>query len=183
MQVSVDELESLKVSASVDGGAEADGAAALPDLVAAGDGDGGVVVNPLSMEQVALQLPDFANVKSMLQKLVDEAGHILQLSPKYHAELAGAGIEYDFGRCKWWFRNHRSESHEGLVVTSRKSMAVDVVNLPLTRKFARKAREYMRVYRKGHTGYNTVQTTVKEYKSHRSALDQSYKFIREPTTD
>ena len=57
--------------------------------------------NPLSMEDVARRLPDFKNIRSMLQVLVEDRGHILQLSPKYHAELAGQGVAYCFGRCKW----------------------------------------------------------------------------------
>ena len=58
------------------------------------------------MADVAGRCPDFANVRSMLEVMVeDEGGYLLMLSPKYHAEFAGQGIEYDFGRCKWWYRN------------------------------------------------------------------------------
>ena len=65
-----------------------------------GDGDGddegeeeeAPPFDPLSMERVAMRCSDFKAVKSMLQTLIEEAGHKLQLSPKYHAKLAGQGI-------------------------------------------------------------------------------------------
>jgi hypothetical protein len=53
-----------------------------------------VEFDPLSIKDVAKQLPDFKKVRSMLQCLVQDRGHLLALSPKYHAELAGQGVEY-----------------------------------------------------------------------------------------
>ena len=38
-------------------------------------------------------LPDFKNERPALKHLVDSRGHILLLSPKFHPELAGVGIE------------------------------------------------------------------------------------------
>ena len=52
------------------------------------------VFNPLSMEDVFMEMADAKKVRSMLQILVEGRGHILELSPKFHAELAGQGIEY-----------------------------------------------------------------------------------------
>jgi hypothetical protein len=129
-----------------------------------------------SMEAATLQCRDFREVRSMLEVVVEEAGHLLMLSPKYHAELAGQGIEYDFGRCKWWFRNHNSHSTAGLREKSMQSMKLDVVSLRLTRKYARRGRDYQRAYLWGHGGLE-VETAVKKYKCHRAAIDQSYKFI------
>jgi len=142
------------------------------------DEGGGKVKDKLSMEAVAMSLPDFKNVKSMLQTLVERRGHLLQLSPKYHAELAGQGIEYDFGRTKWWFRNHNSHSTAGLREKSKQSFGPDVVTIAHTRKFARRARDYQRAYRVGHTGLE-VEVGIKKYKCHRAAIDTDFTFCRE----
>ena len=125
---------------------------------------------------VALKCADFASVKSMLETLVVRAGHLLQLSPKYHAELAGKGIEYDFGKCKWWFRKFGSPSTKGLRVRSLQSMGRDVVTLRLARRNARRARDYMRAYAWGHKGLE-VELAVTKYKCHRAAIDQDFKFV------
>ena len=138
--------------------------------------------DPLSMEQVAMRCSDFKAVKSMLQTLIEEAGHKLQLSPKYHAELAGQGIEYDFGRCKWWFRKHKSGSTKGLRVKSKQSFHRNVVTIRLTRRNARRARDYMRAYSWGHKGLE-VEAAVKNYKCHRAAIDQDFKFSTGEASD
>ena len=138
-----------------------------------------VPFNPLSMEDVANRCSDFSSVRSMLEVAVEDGGkleHLLMLSPKYHAELAGQGIEYDFGRCKWWFRNHNSHSTAGLKVKSLESMSKENVTIGLTRKYARRARDYMRAYRWGAKGLE-VEVQKKVYKCHRSSYDQFRKFI------
>ena len=132
------------------------------------------VFNPSSMEDVAMRMPDFT-VKSMLEVLVLRGGHILELSPKFHAELAGQGVEYDFGRCKWWFRKYNSHSTAGLREKSLMSFGADVVTLAHTRKFARRARDYERAYRRGHKGLS-VEDAVKQRKSHRSVFDSDRAF-------
>ena len=110
------------------------------------------------------RLPEFQiPVKSLLQELLEANGHLLLLSPKYHAELAGVGIEYCFGRVKWWFRNKNTMSTESLKSKSLQSFGSDVVTVYHVRKFARSARDYMRAYSWGHTGLE-VETAVKKYK-------------------
>ena len=44
------------------------------------------------------------------------------------------------------------------------------------RKFARRARDYVRAYSGDHNG---LETAVKKYKTHRSALDTDFKFVSE----
>ena len=138
-----------------------------------------VKIHPNSMEGVMARLPEFQiPVKSLLQELLEANGHLLLLSPKYHAELAGVGIEYCFGRVKWWFRNKNTMSTESLKSKSLQSFGSDVVTVYHVRKFARRARDYMRAYSWGHTGLE-VETAVKKYKTHRSALDTDFKFVSE----
>ncbi len=65
------------------------------------------------MEGVLSRLSGFLPViKSVLQSVIEARGHILMLSPKYHAALAGCGIEYCFSRTKWWYRNNNSKPAE-----------------------------------------------------------------------
>ena len=57
-----------------------------------------------NMEQVLGGLPDFKNERTALQHTVEKRGHILVLSPKFHPEVAGVGIEYSWGMSKLKFR-------------------------------------------------------------------------------
>ena len=60
----------------------------------------------------------------------------------------------------------------------------DVVSVDHVQKFARKNRDYHRVYRAGVVGLE-AEEAVKKCKSHRCALDTDYNFITEelrPTT-
>jgi hypothetical protein len=99
------------------------------------------------------------------------------LSLKYHAELAGCGIEYCFGRTKWWHRNNNSKYAESRCAHSLRSIRPEVLTIYHVRKFARRARDYMRAYRWGARGLD-VETTIKKYKTHRSMLDVEFKFVR-----
>ena len=90
--------------------------------------------------------------------------------------ITGQGIEYDFGRCKWWFRKHNRHSTVSLRETSAAAFGKDVVSLWRTRRFARKCRDYMRAYRAGAKGLDT-DSSVKNLKSHRCSLDTHTEFI------
>ena len=54
--------------------------------------------NSSSLKDIMGRLPMFLNTKLMLEEELERNGHILLLSEKYHAECAGQGIEYCFGR-------------------------------------------------------------------------------------
>ncbi len=55
------------------------------------------------------------------------------------------------------------------------SFGADVVTLAHTRKFARRARDYERAYRRGHKGL-LVEDVVKVSKTYRSAFDSDREF-------
>ena len=136
------------------------------------------VFDPTSLNSVLGRLPMFLSTKSVLEEIVSEAGHILLLSSKYHAECAGQGIEYCFGRTKWWFKKHNRCSTEHLRKGSKDAFSSKVVTIDHVRKFARKNRDYQRVYRAGATGLAT-DSTVKKCKTHRNMTDCTYTFITE----
>ena len=49
---------------------------------------------------VLRQRADFKAEKTDLEKLFISRGHILVITPKCHPELAGQGIEYDWGKVR-----------------------------------------------------------------------------------
>ena len=66
--------------------------------------------NPLDMRQVFSRTPSVQNVKSLVEQVItldeegkEPSGHMLLMSAKFHCECAGVGIEYCFGRVKWWY--------------------------------------------------------------------------------
>ena len=74
--------------------------------------------NPdMNIDQVLGGLPDFKNELSALEHTVAKRGHILVLSPKFHPELAGVGIEYSWGMSKLKFRREiNDQEHRGIHV-------------------------------------------------------------------
>jgi hypothetical protein len=133
-------------------------------------------VDKYSMEEVLGAFSDFEYVKSMIERVLNARGHEVLLSSKFHAEIAGVGIEYDFGRAKWWYRKHNRLSTASLRKLSADAFSIDVISLLHTRKFARKARDYMRAYRAGASGLET-DSTVLVLKTHRCALDTHHAFV------
>ena len=127
-------------------------------------------INKSSLNDVLGRLPLFLSAKSVLVEMAEEAGHILLLSSKYHAEAAGQGVEYCFGRATWWFKKHNRESTEALKELLASAFLHDVVSVDHVQKFAPKNRNYHRVYRSGVVGLK-AEEAVKKCKSHRCALD------------
>ena len=144
------------------------------------DDGGGGEIDRTSLNAVLGSLPMFLNVKSKLEELVEKAGHILLFSSKYHAECAGQGIEYCFGRAKWWFRKYNRRSTTGLREDSKRAFESSVLTISHVRKYARKNRDYHRVYRAGVVG-GAADGAVKTCKTHRSALDSHYAFVQQPS--
>ena len=131
---------------------------------------------------VGMYVRTFKNVKSLIERALEARGHLVLMSSKFHAECAGVGIEYDFGRSKWWYRKHNRHSTSSLRELSALSFGRDVVSLSHSRKFARKARDYMRAYRAGAVGLE-ADSSVSILKTHRCALDTHTAFIIEDDVD
>ena len=92
---------------------------------------------------------DFAEEMTALQHVGSELGVSVIITPKFHAELAGEGIEYSWGVTKGVYhrkplQSKRSkESFKGLVqqCTSR-----DILTTKTVRKLSRRARAYICAY-------------------------------------
>jgi hypothetical protein len=48
-------------------------------------------------------MEDFLGEASIIDKIFLDAGHLVIASPRYHPDLAGAGIEYAWGKASWTF--------------------------------------------------------------------------------
>ena len=150
-------------------------------------------LNPLDMREVWSQTPTAKNIKSLIELLITDhdlppasrRGHGLLMSAKFHCECAGVGIEYCFGRVKWWYNKFHRHTSDGLREDSEASFLPNVVTIHHMRKFARKSRDYMRVYRATKDwpdiGDIMVRTEncIKELKTHRCAMDTDLVFVSE----
>ena len=80
--------------------------------------------------------------------LLAELGIEMIQTPKCHPELAGRGIEYDWGRAKYHFRRAYGTTHttENALVRVRAALTPEAIPLSLSRKFTRRANDYKRTY-------------------------------------
>jgi len=112
-------------------------------------------------------------------------GHLFQKSPKGHPELAGGGVEYCWGKSKIHFRRSKKDRKgKNLEALIRESVSASNLKLSTVRKFARKAADMRRIYKKYKNNekmnladYEVVERLYKICKAHRSALDQFTSFI------
>jgi len=151
-------------------------------------------LNPLDMREVWSQTPTAKNIKSLIERLITDhdlppasrRGHGLLMSAKFHCECAGVGIEYCFGRVKWWYNKFHRHSNDGLREDSEAFFLAAVVSIHHMRKFARKSRDYMRVYRAtkdwpddGGDIMVRTENCIKALKTHRCAMDTDLVFVSE----
>ena len=120
-------------------------------------------------------------------------------TPKFHAELAGEGIEYSWGFLKGKYRRLPLEDKKGkskFLESVRKCIEQTQDNIPLIRSFARRARDYMLTFfilsnkceiDENDGGlmdsagtkitYDKIEKLKKQVKTHRSAVDFDSQFI------
>jgi hypothetical protein len=156
-----------------------------------------------SLRWILANCRDFKEEKTKLDCLVEQLGGMVRMTPKVHPEIAGVGIEYDWGYAKL---KYRKEINDGLAqhleANVRRALCPEeTLTLKRTRKFARKAREYKLTYfflirmtelqeaqgdtTEGNTSAETerlaketIESITKAFKAHRCALDSDYAFIR-----
>ena len=134
----------------------------------------------LSMDHVLGSCSDFVNETTALQAMIEARGHILAMSPKGHCELAGDGIEYDWGRSKQNFRRGNTGDAASFHELILWSIARENLTLSTSRKFSRVARAYRRAYWEGvDNDHTSIERMTKTYKTHRNAFDFAKKLIQE----
>eukprot|EP00590_Aulacoseira_subarctica_P008587 CAMPEP_0172421816 /NCGR_PEP_ID=MMETSP1064-20121228/8040_1 /TAXON_ID=202472 /ORGANISM="Aulacoseira subarctica , Strain CCAP 1002/5" /LENGTH=296 /DNA_ID=CAMNT_0013162393 /DNA_START=79 /DNA_END=966 /DNA_ORIENTATION=- len=108
----------------------------------------------LSLRDILASCEDFENEQSQLEWVITELGGCCQMSPKYHPEIAGEGIEYLWGyikklyRTDWSIREARYQKEADFL-----RLIGDIMNgndgritVKVVRKSARRARDYQIAY-------------------------------------
>jgi hypothetical protein len=134
---------------------------------------------------------DFAKAMTALQHVGSELGVSVIITPKFHAELAGEGIEHSWGVTKGVYQRKQlnskrsKESFKGLVqeCTSR-----EILTTKTMCKLSRRARAYIcayySLYESKSRGDDTptltlplIERLVKAFKTHWAAIDFDAGFV------
>ena len=115
----------------------------------------GVKNTALSLRDILASCEDFQNEKSQLEFVIEELGGSCQMSPKYHPEIAGEGIEYLWGyvkklyRVNWSIREAKDQKEADFLrlIDGIMDGSDGKINATVVRKSARRARDYMLAYR------------------------------------
>jgi hypothetical protein len=141
-----------------------------------------------SLKHLIQQLPDFENEKSLLHYHGEKLGCIVFNSPKCTPEVAGEGVEYDWGVSKLWYRTQdialkkKRSAFRQLVL---RAISKEVLSLRMTRDNTKRAREHMMSYYKleksGGPGAKVlpsdVQKMMKTRKTHSCVVDMEKGFF------
>ena len=135
---------------------------------------------------------DFAEEMTALQHVGSELGVSVIITPKFHAELAGEGIEYSWGISKGVYRRkplHSKKSKESFKMLVRECTSREILTTKTVRKLSRRARAYICAYYalyeskcKGDDIPATltlplIERLMKAFKTHRAAIDFDAGFV------
>ncbi|KIO01803.1 hypothetical protein M404DRAFT_149155 [Pisolithus tinctorius Marx 270] len=101
------------------------------------------------MARLLSQQDDFCNQTSMLEKLIEDAGHICLFLPKFHCELNP--IEMYWGWSKYRYRQATKPNF-----AAAKEAATDILNscpVEVIRRFINRSHRFLSAYRLGLTGH------------------------------
>ena len=112
------------------------------------DADGRVDFS-LSYVHLMKNCEDFKTEKMSLQDLASKIGVEVRSSPKYHAELAGEGIEYVWALTKNWFKRQplsQRKTRGQFTALAEKALSTAMVTAKACRASSRRARSYILAY-------------------------------------
>jgi hypothetical protein len=102
-----------------------------------------------SLKMMMERQMDFIEEETLLQYHGRQLGVIIDRTPKCHPEMAGEGIEYNWGCAKGFYRRlpitekrTKSKFRESV----KKSISRDIMTTERQRMFSRRARQYMLAY-------------------------------------
>ena len=156
-----------------------------------------------SLKELMSSCMDFVEEETMLQSIARDLGVRVDRTPKCHCELAGEGIEYAWACSKNKYRTILLENKRGkenFINTVRSCISRDHITRERAQKFAKRARRYIMGYHVLHQQqHNEAQDSsscsneaivpikleqmVKQFKTHRCALDFDYSFCKEVFKD
>ena len=139
---------------------------------------------------------DFKEEKSVLlqelsNKSIDNHQKIeLLVSPKYHCELAGEGVEYAWGMMKRYFRSLSldKKNTKGKFKKVVRETVVGCVSKKNMELFSARCRRYMMAYsclnnNNDKLTYAMIERFVKVSKTHRNIGDQEKGFLQKVILD
>jgi hypothetical protein len=156
----------------------------------------GVLQTETSLKFLLGNCLDFEEEESLLQSKGRILGAKIDRTPKCHCELAGEGIEYSWGCAKNYFRQQPlkdKRKKENFRNTVRKCISEEYLTRERVRKFSRRARQYILAYQALHSQEEEqqqpsstthqitpmkIESLVKDFKTHRCALDFDKGFIK-----
>jgi len=110
----------------------------------------GQIDESTSLRSMLGNCSDFQNELSALQVLGKELGVVVDSTPKYHAELAGEGIEYSWGYAKNAYRRAPLSQKKGrnnfIPLVEKCCDPVHEITIKLVRSMAKRARAYICTY-------------------------------------
>jgi hypothetical protein len=138
-----------------------------------------------SLEVLMESRLDFLQEKTSLQKLGEDLGVMIEHTPKYHAELAGEGVEYDWGCGKQRYRRqplNRKRTLANFKSLVKECFGRDYLTKSIVRKTARRARAYICAHHWLDNGADGLPDTSeislakieqlsKQMRTHRCAFD------------
>ncbi len=159
-----------------------------------------------SLRHLLAECKDFNEEETALQYLGSQMGVTVQLTPKFHAELAGEGVEYCWAQAKSHYRQvpvSQKRGRENFKQLVREcTCPVNVISKEIVEKFSARARAYICTYHhhdlqelqrhgsdttlenttpnarpKQELLYNDIERLRKAFKSHRCALDFDSGFV------
>lgn len=111
--------------------------------------------------------PDFKAQKSLVQEVIEAAGHICIFLPKYHCELNF--IEFFWGAVKKYLREHSDYTFETL--KTNMPVALSSVSVATIRRWEHRMQRWMVAYRAGmqtqDANVHVRNFSSRKYKSHR----------------
>ena len=109
------------------------------------------------------------------------------MSPKYHPELAGVGIESSWGLAKQAFRKLEDKTSQNFEAQVRHCLSDEILTIGRVRKFARRTRDYLHGYKRmkeramvetdDETGFDLCERMKAVRKAHRCIMDIDVKFL------
>ena len=130
----------------------------------------------LSAKYVLANCQDFREENGAMEDLIQFYRNIVLFTSKGNPEIAGAGIEYDWGVSKKVFR--RTTNHVAKDCERDVRLLLSRVTFQVAKNTAGKSRSYMRAYKDDAGGSHLlVEKFVKIHKCHRNILDQDTEYL------
>lgn len=158
----------------------------------------GIVDTNSSLRHLLAKCLDFREEETALQHLGAQLGVTVLLTPKFHAELAGEGVEYCWAHAKSYYRRKPVSSKRGCenfkMLVKDCTCPSEILTRERVQKLAARARAYICTYfyldqrsvdipdgsplsQKQELLFAEIERLMKDFKVHRCALNFDRGFV------